>query len=230
MYAAGKTRMDLQQAVSMAARVLSNPGKQHWDNLVQTPRYAWHTRTRKLVFRGRHHAPGRALKVEAGVGRAQEHSLVGYTDSDWAGSEGRKSTSGLIITLGGNLVDWRSKLQATVAKSSCAAGLIAASLCATHVAQLRGLLSELGFKLDGPTSLIMCDNQGAIVGANNPITSPRMRYLDIADRWVKGQVARGRLWLHYINTKDNDSDLLSKPTSRATFERHISKYYPLVPG
>ena len=227
MYAAGKTRMDLQQAVSMASRVLSNPGEQHWKNLVQILRYAWHTRSRCLKFRGGKHIPGQPFRVEAGVGKAQRLSITAHTDSDWAGSEGKKSTSGLMIDLNGNLVDWRSKLQATVAKSSCAAELIAASLCATHVVQIRGLIGELGFKLDGPTSLIMCDNQGAIVGANNPVTSPRMRYLDIADRWVREQVARGRVWLHYVPTKDNEADTLSKPLGRVLFERHVGKYYDI---
>ncbi|KAL0341478.1 UNVERIFIED_CONTAM: Retrovirus-related Pol polyprotein from transposon RE2 [Sesamum calycinum] len=45
--------------------------------------------------------------------------LVGYTDSDWAGSvDDMKSTSGYTFSLGSGIFSWASKKQATVAQSS----------------------------------------------------------------------------------------------------------------
>lgn len=45
--------------------------------------------------------------------------LIGYTDSDWAGStDDRKSTSAYIICLGTKIISWHSKKQQTVALSS----------------------------------------------------------------------------------------------------------------
>ncbi|KAL0392995.1 UNVERIFIED_CONTAM: Retrovirus-related Pol polyprotein from transposon RE2 [Sesamum radiatum] len=54
--------------------------------------------------------------------------LVGYTDSDWAGSvDDMKSTSGYTFSLGSGIFTWASKKQATVAQSSAEAEYIAAA-------------------------------------------------------------------------------------------------------
>ena len=48
--------------------------------------------------------------------------IIGYTDSDFAGSKlDRKSTSGYVSFVGGNLVTWRSKKQNVVSLSSAEA-------------------------------------------------------------------------------------------------------------
>ncbi|GJU08092.1 putative reverse transcriptase, RNA-dependent DNA polymerase [Tanacetum coccineum] len=45
-----------------------------------------------------------------------------YTDADWVGDKGdRRSTSGYLTLVGGNLVTWRSKKQKVVALSSAEA-------------------------------------------------------------------------------------------------------------
>ena len=53
--------------------------------------------------------------------------LVGYTDSDWAGSvKDRKSTSECCFSLGFAVISWFSKRQTLVALSSAEAEYIAA--------------------------------------------------------------------------------------------------------
>ena len=111
------------------------------------------------------------------------------------------------------MADWKSKLQATVAKSTCAAEMIAASLCAVSVCHLRNFVGELGFKMTGPSkftikggeaerfpSLQFCDNNGAIASANSPVLSPRMKYLEIADMFVRDATRRNKIWLRYCPT------------------------------
>lgn len=45
--------------------------------------------------------------------------LVGFTDSDWAGSiDDKKSTCGYAFFLGSKVISWSSKKQITVALSS----------------------------------------------------------------------------------------------------------------
>ncbi|KAJ8899855.1 hypothetical protein K2173_019558 [Erythroxylum novogranatense] len=70
--------------------------------------------------------------------------LIGFTDSDWAGSlDDRKSTSGSVFSLGSGAISWSSKKQATTALSSSEAEYVAASSAACQAAWLRRLLEDL---------------------------------------------------------------------------------------
>ncbi|KAL0441696.1 UNVERIFIED_CONTAM: Secreted RxLR effector protein [Sesamum radiatum] len=65
--------------------------------------------------------------------------LVGYTDSDWAGSvDDMKSTSGYTFSLGSGIFSWASKKQATVAQSSAEAEYIAAAATSNQAIGLEG--------------------------------------------------------------------------------------------
>jgi hypothetical protein len=58
--------------------------------------------------------------------------LIGYSDSDWAGSlDDRKSTSGHVFFYGDNVICWNSKKQSTVALSTAEAEYNAVT-SATH--------------------------------------------------------------------------------------------------
>ncbi|XP_043700114.1 uncharacterized protein LOC122650799 [Telopea speciosissima] len=60
-------------------------------------------------------APGKGLIYQP----RNSVDLVGFSDADWAGFDSdRRSTTGYCTFVGGNLVTWRSKKQATVSKSS----------------------------------------------------------------------------------------------------------------
>ena len=51
-----------------------------------------------------------------------ESTLIGYTDSDFAGSiDDRKNTSGYAFHLGTNLISWASQTQPIVSMSSAEA-------------------------------------------------------------------------------------------------------------
>ncbi|KAL0314103.1 UNVERIFIED_CONTAM: Retrovirus-related Pol polyprotein from transposon RE2 [Sesamum angustifolium] len=71
--------------------------------------------------------------------------LVGYTDSDWAGSvDDMKSTSGYTFSLGSGIFSWASKKQATVAQSSAEAEYIAAAATSNQAIWLRRILEDIG--------------------------------------------------------------------------------------
>ena len=219
--------MDLRQAVSMASRVTSNPGPKRWQLMERLLGYAWHTADRAPVLGGR------------AIQRGGEVEVLGYSDADWAGEWNRRSTSGVVIEFMGGLMEWKSKLQATVAKSTCAAEMIAASLCATSMCHLRNFLGELGFKLTGPSqftvkgsdeterfpSLQLCDNNGAIAASNRTVVSARMKYLEIADMFVRGATRRNKVWLHYCPTNEMNTDILTKPLGVVKFNIFANKYY-----
>ncbi|KAL0326510.1 UNVERIFIED_CONTAM: Secreted RxLR effector protein [Sesamum angustifolium] len=80
--------------------------------------------------------------------------LVGYTDSDWAGSvDDMKSTSGYTFSLGSGIFSWASKKQATVAQSSAEAEYIATAATSNQAIWLRRILEYIGEKQEEPTTI-----------------------------------------------------------------------------
>ncbi|KAG8497846.1 hypothetical protein CXB51_006737 [Gossypium anomalum] len=60
--------------------------------------------------------------------KAKYLRLIGYTDSDWAGSkDDLKSTSGYAFTLGSTMFCWSSKKQSIVTQSTAEAEYVAAA-------------------------------------------------------------------------------------------------------
>ena len=89
---------------------------------------------------------------------AESVTLLGYTDSDWAGSVvDRKSTSGCCITLGFALISWMSRKQKSMALSTAEAEFIAASMACCEAVWLRKLFGEL-FENVLDATVILCDN------------------------------------------------------------------------
>ncbi|GJW07799.1 retrovirus-related pol polyprotein from transposon TNT 1-94 [Tanacetum coccineum] len=64
---------------------------------------------------------------------SEDFKLVGYSDSDWAGSkDDGRSTSGFLFFLGNNAFTWSLKKQPIVTLSSCEAEYVAATSCVCH--------------------------------------------------------------------------------------------------
>lgn len=104
MYAMVCNRRDLAYAASVVSRFMSKPGLTHWESLKWLMRY---------------------LKGAAGTGlyfsknTFKEEALVGYVDSDYAGSiDTRKSLTGFVFTLYGTTISLKSNLQSVVALST----------------------------------------------------------------------------------------------------------------
>jgi hypothetical protein len=78
--------------------------------------------------------------------------IVAYSDADWAGCpDTRRSTSGYCVYLGGALVSWSSKRQATVSRSSAEAEYRAVANAVADCVWLRQLLGELLCVVDKAT-------------------------------------------------------------------------------
>ena len=84
--------------------------------------------------------------------------LVGYTDSDWAGSvSDRKSTSDCCFSLGSAVVSWFSRKQKSVALSSAEAEYMVASQASCEAFWLHKLMVDL-FDMELSPTGIQCDN------------------------------------------------------------------------
>ena len=109
MYLMVCTRPDIAHAVGTLTRYMSCPATSHW-----------------LAAKGvvRYLSSSAATGITLGPGL---NSIVGYTDSDYAGDDDtRRSTTGCIFLLNGGAINWASRLQACVALSTAEAELMAA--------------------------------------------------------------------------------------------------------
>ena len=74
---------------------MHNPGRSHWNTFKHVFRYLVGTKDHNILF-----SPNKTT------------SVVGYTDSDFAGCvDSRKSTTGYCFKLGNGAISWKLKLQ-----------------------------------------------------------------------------------------------------------------------
>jgi hypothetical protein len=101
--------------------------------------------------------------------------------------------------VGGNLVSWRSKKQAVVARSTAEAEYRAMALALCEMMWLKGMLKELRL-LRNETMLLHCDNVAAINIANNPIQFDRTKHVEIDRFFSKEKIDSRVLKLEYIKS------------------------------
>ncbi|KAL0425548.1 UNVERIFIED_CONTAM: Copia protein [Sesamum radiatum] len=159
--------------------------------------------------------------------------LVGYTDSDWAGSvDDMKSTSGYTFSLGSGIFSWASKKQATVAQSSTEAEYIAAAATSNQAIWLRRILEDIGEKQQEPTT-IYCDNKSAIAITKNPVQHSRTKHIDIKYHSLREATTRGEIELKYCSTEEQLADIFTKALPRNKFEElrmKIGVYHKHIKG
>jgi hypothetical protein len=191
------TRPDIAQAVGALARYMSAPTQEHWTAALGILRYLNGTRDYRLTFSGC-------------------SDLVGYCDSDYAGNvDTRKSTTGFTFLLGGGVISWCSKLQPTVATSTCEAEYIAAAAATKEALWLRKLMSDFGVSVS--PVLIYSDNQGALSVIKNPVTSARSKHIDVAHHFVRERAARREVDFKYCATDLQVADIFTKALPSSKF-------------
>ena len=114
--------------------------------------------------------------------------LIGFTDSDWAGSVGnRKSTSRCCFSLGSATMLWFSRKQKYVALSFAEAEYMAASHASCEALWLCKLLVDLFVQELRPT-LIYYDNQSCIQLFENPLFHDRSKHIEIRYHFIREYV------------------------------------------
>ena len=96
------TRPDLMYATSVLSRFMQKPTQAHMKGVKRVLRYVKGTTNYGIWFNS-----------------TENPELIGYSDSDWAGSiDDMKSTSGYVFSLGNGVFSWLSQKQNTVAQST----------------------------------------------------------------------------------------------------------------
>lgn len=200
LYLASCTRPDIAQAVGTLARFMSAPKQQHWHAAMGVLRYISNTSTMGITYSGS--AP---LQI--------------FCDADFAGDiDTRRSRTGFVGTLNGGAIVWNSKLQPTVAVSTCEAEYMALAAACKDALWLRKLLPDLGMALGPQPITIRCDNQGALMLARNPISTPRSKHIDVLHHFARERAERSEVSFVHVGTADNIADSLTKALPEAKFK------------
>jgi hypothetical protein len=195
------TRLDLAFSVGYVSRFMQRPTTEHQQAVKRIIRYVVGTLDHGLYY-------SRFLG---------EAHLVGYSNNDHADDiDTSKSTSRILFFFAKSLVRCQSVKQQVMALSSCEAEYIAASTTSTQALWLVRLLGDL---LDRDTEAVelRVDNKSALALANNLIFHERRKHIRVRYHFIRGCLEEGSFKACYINTKDQLTDLLTKPLGRIKF-------------
>jgi hypothetical protein len=191
MYVSNGTRPDITYATNRLARYTQNPKRGHWEALLYLLGY---------LLRYPH----------VGITYGGERGVRVYSDADHAGdTDTSRSTGGYAVIVNGGMTSWRSKIQASVAKSTCEAEYRASNAAACEVLWYNKLLPELGQPLSKPIN-INCDNQSAESLLKNPMSTEQSKYFRIFWHFGRDAQLRGELTFSYIKSARNVADPFTK--------------------
>ena len=198
MYAMLCTCPDLAYAIQQLSQFNSNPTNVHLQAAKRVFRYTQGTQAAGLVY----------SNITTPV--------LGYCDADYAAGDDRKSISGDVFTLAGAPISWQAKKQTTVAQSTVEVEYAAMAHAAKEMIWLQYLLKDLGMSKYEPT-ILLCDNQGAISLAKNPLHHAKTKHVDVQLHFIRDHIEKGTINVEYCPTDDMLADLMTKGLAR---ERH----------
>jgi len=161
-------------------------------------------------------------------------SIIGYTDSDWAGYlTTRKSVGGCLFGLGhingskepvmSGLIYWQAKSQSVVALSTLEAEYIAASHVTRESLWVKRMLKEaadgMGAKTSDGSVPIGCDNQGAIKLITSGVVRQKSKHIDVKYHHAHEEQTKGSVKFQYVTSESNPADLLTKPLAAPRHEQ-----------
>ena len=202
MYLSVATRPDISYAVGRLSSFLDCYRLEHWDAAVRVLRYLKGTSTYGLTLGGRNPL-----------------NLIGYSDSDYANCvDTSRSIGGYCFTLGSGVISWSSRKQPTVADSSCYAEYIALHSASHEVVFLRQLLEGLHLLPSGPAR-IYCDNDAASRLSEDHVWHSHTKHIRVKYHYTRELVLAGDVTIQRVGSKDNTSDIFTKPLARLDFQR-----------
>jgi hypothetical protein len=220
MYAACAARPDIAFAAHRLASAMQAPTVRDWKAAKRVLRYLAGTQTVGLQFGGRREQPHSAVAEAGSRGHAaQQMSVCSFADADWAtDKEDRRSVTGWVAKLNGDVISWAAKKQRTVALSTCEAELYAEAAAIQEVLWLRGMLKELGLRVEAG-STVHGDNQSTIAVSQNGIKGERTKHIDVKYRFVTEVVERGEVKLKWVPTTDQQADIFTKALAQPVHEK-----------
>ena len=151
----------------------------------------------------------------------QENEIRVYRDASFGSEQGRKSTSGGIVTLQGVMMSFWARTQTVVVKSSCEAELLSCNAAAAEAMFLRTLLGELN---RSATIQLLTDSSSAMQVVLRKGLG-RLKHLEVSQLWLQDALRKGLLKIGNVMGQCNPADICTKPLPRRRLEDlcHIIK-------
>eukprot|EP00253_Pinus_taeda_P020597 PITA_20597 len=177
------TRPDIMFVVSLISRFMERPKETHWQAEKRILMYVKGTKRFDILY------------------TVSECShLIGYTDSDWAGSvDDRKNTFGYVFHMGSGAISRASKKQPIVALSTAEAEYVATTAAACQVVWMRRTLRSLGQK-QAKGTMIFCDNSSVIALSKNYVFHKRTKHIDIMFHYIMELINSEEIVLQHYRT------------------------------
>jgi hypothetical protein len=121
----------------------------------------------------------------------------------------RHSRTGFLVWVNCALVYWMSKKQTSVESSSFGSEFIAMKQCCEYICGLRYKFQMMGIPCEGP-AYISGDNQSVLANTTIPDSVLKKKIQSIAYHFVHKGSVRDEWRMDYVNTHNNESDLLTK--------------------
>jgi hypothetical protein len=142
--------------------------------------------------------------------RGQGFVISSKVDADHASdSVTRRSRTGFLVWINSCLVYFLSKKQTSVETSSFGSEFVAMKQCCEYLRGLRYKLRMMGIAVNGPC-YISGDNQSVLANTTQPGSTLKKKSQSIAYHFVREGVAKDEWRTSYVNTHDNEADLLTK--------------------
>lgn len=208
------TRPDISTAVSTLAQYSTKPTLVNFNAAKGILRYLNGTKCMGLKFNINKKNNIRPLDIKI------------YTDADFANGKDRKSRSGIVTFIDGNLIDWSSNKQQSVSLSTCEAEYIAMCAGAQRAKWISQLLNELG--IDHNTPILYVDNQSAKNMAVNDCSTRRTKHIDIRAHFVREMIHNKLLKIEYVGTNDMLADIFTKNLVGLKFTNNRDKLISIM--
>jgi hypothetical protein len=152
------------------------------------------------------------------------HLRVGASvDAAYGLHPGGESHTGIILTLGGAPIGYKSHKQKSISVSSTGAEVVALAEGIPLVLWARDLLHDLGITQTQPARIGQ-DNQSAITQTSKPCTFKRSKNLLIKLAWIREHVANGHVTMEYVPSTKLSADLLTKPIVGVSFHSKLRRF------
>jgi len=200
MYAMIGTRPDLAYPVGIVSRFMSKPSKDHWVGVKWVLRYTKGTLKTRLCYK-----------------KSSSFKIVGYCDANYAADlDRRRSITGLVFTLGGNTISWKSSLQRVVAQSTTESEYMSLNEAVKEAVWLKGLLKD--FRYDQKSVEVFCDSLRAIALSKNNVHHERTKHIDVKFHYIRDIIADGTVEVLKISTEKNPEDIFIKVLAVSKFQ------------
>ena len=183
---------------------MSAPRVAHRDLLKRLARYLLGARSLAVVFRQ----------------QTLPNHLRVSVDSDFAGCKiSRKSTTGMVQRLGSHVLKATSNLQTSVGLNVAETEFYALCHGAAHGLGLQSFLSDLNVSL----SLVIESDSNSARSFSSRLGLGKQRHVMTRFLWLQDAVSTKRLEIRRVPTKENVSDILTKPCDATTLQKHLQK-------